>query len=167
MSLINDPFYKSMIEGYDTKILVGTMGTELKGPWGVRTEIFPLFLIDYHGFPSDMDPFVADAFDGRKKVNLREKDGTYSVGSEEQGTVMMFAHGEQATHTAPTFWAEFKPEPEGHAAFQKELARLGIWMLMIITKNRLREIVVARDGAVIASRIVPLTDELKKMLGVE
>lgn len=167
MSLIDDPFYRSMIEGNDTQIVVGTLTVALELPGGLHPKAFPIFLIDYHGFSSDMEPFVADAFDDAKKINLDVKDGAYTVEVEEKGAVTLFAYGEQATHTAPIFWAQYTPAPEEHAAFQREYARTYVWMLMIITYEKLHELVVAPDGTVLFKRVVPLTDELKKVLGVE
>jgi hypothetical protein len=167
MGLTDDPFYKNMIEGHDTKMMVGTLTIIISPPEGRRSETFPLFLIDYHGVTDDMEPIVAEALDDAKKVNLTVKDGTYSASIEERGTVLMFAEGETAAHTAPNFWAEYTPQQDEHEAFQREYARLEVWLLVIITKNMLREFVIRPDGTVIFKRVVPLTDDLRKMFGVE
>jgi hypothetical protein len=166
MGLTDDPMYKKMIEGYDTKLIVGTITLLISGPSGPRSITFPLFLIDYHNASGDMEKLVKDAIDEAKKINLRVKDGTYSVDVPEQATVVMVSEGETAAHTAPNFWAEYTPAREEHEAFQKEYARMGAWMFTIITKDNLREIIVAPTGDILVKKTRPLTDDLRKMFGV-
>ena len=164
MSLSEDPLYKKLTEGFDTKLLVGTLGVPVED----RIENFALFLIDYYGAPSDLESTVEDAFDDVKKINLVVKpDGNYFISVEDQGTLTVFSGGETAVHTAPTFWGEYTPEKEEHEAFQREFTQKGVWILMVITKTKVRKILVDRDGKVVFRKTVPLTDELKKMLGVE
>lgn len=163
MGLTDNPFYKKLLEGYDTRLLVGTMGIAAGG----RAVTFPLFLVDYDEFPEDMENVVGQALDDVKKINLNVKDGSYSVSIEESGTVLMFAEGETAAHTAPLFWAEYTPQPEEHQAFQQEYARTGVWVFMVITKKILREFLVDQKGAIVHKRVSPLTDELRRMLGLK
>jgi hypothetical protein len=166
MGLTDNPFYKNMIEGDDTRILVGTLGIMASTPSGPLKVALPLVLVDYNEFPEDMENVVAQSLDGAKKINLNVKDGSYSVSIPERGTVLMFAEGETAAHTAPLFWVEYTPAPEEHQAFQQEYARTHVWLLMIITKNVLREFLVAPTGDIIHKRTSPLTDELRKALGL-
>jgi hypothetical protein len=167
MGLTDDPLYKKMIEGHDSTLIVGTMTVKADGPSGPRAITFPLFAVDYHGVEEDMEKLVAESIDGAKKINLVVKDGVYSVDVPEKGTVVIFSEGETAAHTAPIFWAEYKPSPDEHEAFQREYAKMGAWMFMVITKEKLREILVAPNGEVIVKKTRPMTDELKKMLRLE
>ena len=79
MGLTDDPFYKNMTEGEDTHILVGTLTTRMRGPNSARTETLPVFLVDYHPSPQDMETIIAQTFDPLKKINLDVKNGTYTL----------------------------------------------------------------------------------------
>jgi len=161
MSLTDDPMYKYMTQGEDTDIIVGTMTVS---PEPDRHETFALFLIDYHG--KKMESFVAHTFDDLKKIELLVKDGTYRLSTDDASTTLMFAHGEQAAHTAPQFWADYTPTPDEHEAFQREYDRLGIWLLLVATTEALREIVISKDGEVIVTQKHVMTPELRKTLGL-
>lgn len=163
MGLMDDPLYRKLTEGEDTRLLVGTLGIPMQS--GIME--FPLFLIDYHGVRGDMESFVADIFDDVKKVNLNVRDGVYFVSIDDQSTVTMFAEGETAVHTSPDFWGEFTPAPDDHARFQREFSQKGVWLLVIITKANLREILVDHGGKVGFQNVKPMTDPLRKMWGVE
>lgn len=161
MSLTDDPFYHYMTKGEDTDIIVGTMTI---APDGHRRETFPLFLIDYH--KENMEKFVAHTFDDLKKIELSVKDGAYRLSTDDVHTTLMFAHGEKAAHTAPQFWAEYTPSPDEHEAFQRELKRLGLWLLFITTTEALREFVINPDGSVLVTQQHPMTPELRKNLNL-
>lgn len=161
MSLTDDPMYKYLTKGEDTDIIVGTMTIS---PEPGRTETFALFLIDYH--KGDMEKFVARTFDDLKKIELHVKEGVYRLSTTEASTTLMFAHGEQAAHTAPLFWAEYTPAADEHAAFQREYARRGVWLLLIATTESLRELVIGPHGEVIVSVKHAMTPELKKNLNL-
>lgn len=161
MSLTDDPMYQYMTKGEDTDIIVGTITVS---PEPNRRETFPLFLIDYHG--KDMEKFVSPLFDDLKKINLIVKEGTYKLATDDASTTLMFAHGEQAAHTAPMFWADYTPSPDEHQAFQREYARLGIWLLFIATTEKLREFVIDPEGVVLVTKIHEMTPELRKNLGL-
>ena len=167
MGLTDDPFYKNMTEGEDTHILVGTLTTRMRGFKNARPEILPVFLVDYHPAPSDMEKIVSNTFDPLKKINLEVKNGTYRLSVEERNTTLIFSGDETAAHTAPNFWAEYTPLPEEHEAFQKEYRRTGVWVLMIITKLYLREFLILQSGDIIYRNILPLTDELRKALKIQ
>jgi hypothetical protein len=167
MGLTDDPFYKKMTEGYDTRLLVGTLTVKADGPSGPRAITFPLFLVDYHDSAEDMEKLVAETIDEAKKINLSVKDGAYSVNLEERGTVVMFSEGETAAHTAPNFWAQYTPDPEEHKMFQQEYAKMGAWMFAVITKKNLREFLVASNGDILLKKTRPLTDDLRKMWGLK
>lgn len=166
MGLTDDPFYKNMTEGEDTHILVGTLTTRMRSPKTSRTETLPVFLVDYHPAPQDMETIIAQTFDPLKKINLDVKNGTYTLSVDKRNTTLIFSGGETAAHTAPDFWAQYTPLPEEHEAFQKEFRRTGVWVLMIITKLHLREFLVTSSGDIIYRNILPLTPELKKVLKI-
>lgn len=167
MGLTDEPFYKNLIEGNDTRLIVGTIGLSVDGPSGPRALTFPLFLVDYHDIAEDMEQLVEEGVDPAKKVNLNVKDGTYTVDVDEKGTVVVFGGGETAAHTAPNFWAEYTPLPEEHKDFQEQFKQTGAWMFIIVTKLFMREIFVDPAGRILAKRTIPLTDELRKMLGLK
>lgn len=167
MGLTDDPLYKNMTEGEDTHILVGTLTTRMRGPNNARVEVLPVFLVDYNPAPTEMEKFVAGTFDPLKKINLRVDNGTYTLYVEELNTTLLFSGGETAAHTAPNFWAQYTPLPEEHEAFQKEYRRTGVWVLMIITKQFLREFLIIPSGDIIYRNILPLTDELRKALKIQ
>jgi hypothetical protein len=159
MGLTDDPVYKRLTEGDDTEVLVGTLS--MPSPDGSGLITLSLFLIDYK--EEDIDRFVNDLFKDLKKMDLVVREGTYTLSIEEQSTTLMFAEGETASHTAPNFWAQYVPQPEEHEAFQRELARTGVWLLIILTTKNLREFVVRQDGTVIFSRVNPMTATIRKM----
>jgi len=167
MGLTDDPFYKNMTEGEDTHILVGTLTTRMRGPNSARTETLPVFLVDYHPSPQDMETIIAQTFDPLKKINLDVKNGTYTLSVDERNTTLIFSGDEKAAHTAPNFWAQYTPLPEEDEAFQKEYRRTGVWVLMIITKRHLREFLIIPSGEIIYRIILPLTPELRKMLKIQ
>jgi hypothetical protein len=163
MGLTDDPIYRNLIEGDDTKIIVGTLTTEMRG----QMESISLFLIDYYALGDDLERIAAQTFDTMQEITLTAKDGVYTLAVGERSTTLMFSAGEQAAHTAPDFWAEYTPEPEEDEAFQRELKRTGLWIFMIITKPSLRQYLIDASGRILHRRTVPLTEELRKMLKVE
>jgi len=167
MGLTDDPFYKNMIEGEDTHILVGTLTTRMREPKNARGETLPVFLIDYNPAPKEMEKFIAEAFDPLKKINLDVKKGTYTLSVDERNTTLIFSGEEKASHTAPNFWAQYTPLAEEHEAFQKEYRRTGVWVLMIITKSHLREFLIIPSGEIIYRNTLPLTPELRKILKIQ
>lgn len=161
MSLTDDPMYVYMTKGEDTQIIVGTMTIS---PDPAHPQTFPLFLIDYH--KKSMEAFVANTFDDLKKINLTVDKGTYRLATDDSQTTLMFAHGEKAAHTAPQFWAEYTPAPDEHKAFQREYARLGIWLLLIVTTEAVRYLIINPEGSVIGINKFPMTPQLRKNLGL-
>lgn len=161
MSLTDDPMYQYMTKGEDTDIIVGTLTV---APEPGKSQTFPLFLIDYHG--KDMEKYVAQLFDGLKKMNLHVKNGNYRLSTDDASTTLMFAHGEKAAHTAPQFWAEYTPSRDEHKAFQKEHSRVGFWLLFIATTEALREFVVGPDGEVAVTQKHDMTPQLRKNLNL-
>lgn len=164
MGLTDEPFYKGMTEGEDTQIIVGT--ADLGLPDGKKITL-PVYIVDYHKSAYDMEGMISKTFSNVKKIDLAVKDGSYRLAVGKPTTALMFAEGETAIHTAPEFWADFKPTAEEHEAFQREFANTGVWLFMILTKENLREFVVNHDGNALVKKMQPMTAELRKRFKVE
>jgi hypothetical protein len=164
MGLTDDPLYKGMTEGEDTEMIVGT--AEMGPVDGPRIN-FPILVIDYTKGGPRMEGFVAQTFDDLKKMNLSVRGETYRISAGDPYTTLMFAQGETAAHTAPEFWGEHTPSHDEHQAFQRAYNKLGLWLLMILTKDTYRQFAIAPDGSVHHKTITPMTDNLRKSFKIE
>ncbi len=157
MSLTDDPFYRKIVEGNDTPILLGVLGAA-----GIQGALLAFIEIDYYHQGESMEPYITEAFDSVGRIGLYEKDRTYTIEVGEKSTTLMFAEGETAAHTASNFWAQYTADAPEHEAFQKALKKEGVWMFVIATKKNLRQFLVGADGLVLHKRTQPMTPEIMK-----
>lgn len=159
MGLTDDPFYKGMIEGEDTEMIVGTVEM---GPLEGPRHTFPVYIIDYTKTGPGMEGMVAQIFNDLKKIDLVVREGKYTLSVGKPTTAIMFAEGETAVHTAPDFWGEHTPSLDEHNAFQKEYKSKGFWLFMILTNETFRQFAIDQGGSVVHKLITPMNDNLRK-----
>jgi len=157
MSLTDDPFYRNMVEGNNTPMLVGVLGVAGQD---VR---LPFVEVDWYQYDSDrMEAYVADIFDKAPRLNLHVKGRSYRVEVDRKSTAMVFAEGEMAVHTAPDFWAEYEAQQPEHDMFQESFRKAGVWLLLVATRKYVRQMLVGANGVVMHRKTMPMTPELMK-----